>query len=62
MGKRKKYKDKNKEKLKEKAFKELNEGKYTQRELSKKYKIDETDLSRYFSRKYKQAGYPQLTN
>ena len=35
--------------LKEKAFTEFNKGKYTQRELANKYKICETELSRYFS-------------
>lgn len=43
--------NKAKRNLKEKAFTEFNKGKYTQRELANKYRICETELSRYFSKK-----------
>lgn len=48
--------------LKEKAFYEFNEGKHTQRELADKYDICETELSRFFTLKYKLSGYPQLNH
>lgn len=53
--------NKERNEIKEKAFSELNKGKFTQRELAIKYDIHESELSRFFSQKYKSSGYPQLT-
>lgn len=64
MRKAKTYKEKLKTKnsMKEKAFREFGKGKLTQRDIARKYKICETELSRYFSKKYKASGYPQTTS
>lgn len=56
-----KAKIKAKNSLKEKAFAQFSKGKFTQRELANKYHICETELSRYFSKKYKASGYPKTT-
>lgn len=56
-----KAKIKAKNSLKEKAFALFSRGKFTPRELANKYHICETELSRYFSKRYKSVGYPKAT-
>lgn len=46
-----------KRRMKEKAYQEFSLGKYTQRELADKYDICETELSRFFSKKYSLIEY-----
>lgn len=54
--------NKSKNNIKEKAFTEFSKGKLTQREVALKYDICETELSRFFTKKYRSAGYPQITS
>ena len=57
-----KAKIKAKNSLKEKAFVKFIKGKYTTRELANKYKICETEMSRYFSKRYKESGYQKTAS
>lgn len=56
-----KAKLKAKNSLKEKAFTQFSQGKFTPRELSNKYHICETELSRYFTKRFKIEGYPKTS-
>lgn len=56
-----KAKIKAKNSLKEKAFTLFSRGKFTPRELANKYHICETELSRYFTKRFKIEGYPKTS-
>lgn len=54
--------NKEKNEIKERAYAEFSRGGSTQRDLAVKYDICETELSRFFSSKYKSSGYPKMSS